>query len=80
MTEELHRLMDKGAPQTVINERVAGLLERRKSEHDKLETLVNTIVSDHEKRLRYLERSVTYAMGGAAILVLIWEVIKAFMK
>lgn len=80
MTEELHRLMDNGAHQPVINERLAGLLERQKAELARLEALVNTIVSDHEKRIRYLERTVTYALGAIAVLTIAWEALNKFIK
>jgi hypothetical protein len=64
MTEQLHRLIDGGAPQPVINERVAGLLENEKAAR-----------MDHEKRIRFLERTVSYALGSigaiSAVLYLI---------
>jgi hypothetical protein len=64
MTEQLHRLIDGGAHQSVINERVAGLLENER-----------TARMDHEKRIRFLERTVSYALGSigaiSAILYLI---------
>lgn len=64
MTEQLHRLIDGGAQQSVINERVAGLLEIEKA-----------VRMDHEKRIRFLERTVSYALGSigaiSAILYLI---------
>jgi hypothetical protein len=68
MTEVLHRLIDSSAAQPVINERIAGLLEQQKME-------ISRIGTDHEKRIRFIERTVSYAMGvvGAisAILYLI---------
>lgn len=68
MTEQLHKLIDNGAPQPVINERVAGLLENDKRELERIGT-------DHEKRIRFIERTISYALGvlGAisAILYLI---------
>lgn len=70
MTEQLHRLIDGGATQPVINERVAGLIENAKRDVDR-------IGSDHEKRIRFLERTINYSLGviGAvsALLYIISE-------
>jgi hypothetical protein len=64
MTEQLHRLIDNGAEQSVINERVAGLIE-----------VIRTAAQDHEKRIRFIERTVSYSLGVigtfSAILYLI---------
>ena len=57
MVEQLHRLIDTGAGQPVVNERVAALLEGHKKDLERIGT-------DHEKRLRYLERTVAWALGG----------------
>ena len=54
MTEQLHKLIDSGAPQPVINERMAGLIER-----------LATVGTDHEKRMRYVERTIAWALGIA---------------
>jgi hypothetical protein len=61
MTEQLHRLIDGGAQQPVINERVAGLIENSRREIDRIGT-------DHEKRIRYLERTVAWALGGIGVI------------
>lgn len=61
MTEQLHKLIDTGAPQPVINERIAGLMESAKRDLER-------IGSDHEKRLRYLERTVAWALGGIGVI------------
>ena len=80
MVEELHRLIDRNAPQEVINERMVGLFERQKTDLAKLELLINTIVSDHEKRLRFLERSVAWGLGAIACLSLLWEALRVIIK
>lgn len=73
MTEQLHKLIDTGAPQPVINERIAGLMETTRKDLER-------IGSDHEKRLRYLERTVAWALGGigviSALLFVVGKVIK----
>lgn len=61
MTEQLHRLIDTGAPQNVINERMVGLMEQNKQSIERIGT-------DHEKRLRYLERTVAWALGGIGVI------------
>lgn len=69
MTQELHRLIDGGAEQSVINERIAGLLERQRSDIDR-------IGSDHEKRIRFLERVISYALGATGLigtLITLWS-------
>lgn len=73
LTEELHRLIDNGANQSVINERIAGLLERQRFD-------IERIGSDHEKRIRFLERAVNYALGATALLTLVFEVVKMVSK
>lgn len=57
MTEQLHRLIDSGAAQPVINERMAGLLE-----------VASRISSDHEKRIRFMERTISYALGAVGMV------------
>lgn len=62
MNERLHRLIDSRAPQPVINERVA--------------TIVTELVhvgTDHEKRIRFLERTVNYSLGAIGMLAVIFE-------
>lgn len=56
MTEQLHRLIDGGADQSVINERMAGLIENNKRDMERIGT-------DHEKRIRFLERTINYTLG-----------------
>jgi hypothetical protein len=68
MTDQLHRLIDKGADQPVINERVAGLIER-----------LIQVGSDHEKRVRYMERVIGWALGAAGMIstgMLLWSKLK----
>lgn len=73
MVEQLHRLIDTGAAQPVVNERMAALLEGHKKDLERIGT-------DHEKRLRYLERTVAWALGGigaiSAILMMLSKVLK----
>ena len=80
VTQELHRLIDNGAPQPVINERVAGLIESTNRNLERVETLVEKITSDHEKRLRYLERTIAWALGAAAILYIAWQLAVKVIK
>ena len=61
MVEQLHRLIDTGAPQAVVNERIAALLESARKDIEK-------IGSDHEKRLRYIERTIAYALGACGVI------------
>jgi hypothetical protein len=60
--------MDTGAAQPIINERIAGLFESERRDLSKLETLVGTITSDHERRVRALELKLTYGLGGFAAI------------
>jgi hypothetical protein len=69
MTEQLHRLIDGGAPQPVINERISGLMEVQKDK-----------VNDHEKRIRFLERTVSYALGAAGLIGTILYAVSVFKK
>ncbi len=80
MTKELHRLIDNGADQSVINERIAGLLERGDSNLARVEALVEKITSDHERRLRYIERTLSWALGASAILYIAWQFISKALK
>ena len=73
MTEQLHRLIDGGATQPVINERVAGLLETMKND-------ISRVGSDHEKRLRFLERTVSYALGSRGAISALLYLISVFKK
>jgi flagellar motor component MotA len=61
MTEQLHRLIDGNASQAVINERVAGLMEQTRAR-------LETIGSDHETRLRYLERTISWSLGAVGAI------------
>ena len=73
MVDQLHRLIDTGAAQPVVNERLAALLEGHKKDLERIGT-------DHEKRLRYLERTVAWALGGigaiSAAVMIATKVIK----
>jgi hypothetical protein len=66
-------MIDAGSPQVAINERVAGLIENTRKDIDR-------IGSDHEKRIRYLERTVTWALGGigtiSGVLMILSKVLK----
>lgn len=73
MTEVLHRLIDSKASQEVINERMAGLLEDQRRDLER-------IGSDHEKRLRYLERIVMYALGSAGAISALLYLISVIKK
>lgn len=73
MTEQLHRLIDSQADQNVINERVAGLIEAGNKE-------LQRIGSDHEKRIRFLERTVNYALGLVGAISAILYLISVFKK
>ena len=73
MVEQLHRLIDAGAAQPVINERVAGLLETTRKDIEKIGT-------DHERRLRYLERTVAWALGGIGAISALLMVVKELAK
>jgi hypothetical protein len=73
MVEQLHRLIDTGASQPVINERVAALLENSRREIEK-------IGSDHEKRIRYLERTISWALGAVGALSSLILILKEFIK
>jgi hypothetical protein len=80
MTQELHRLIDNGAPQPVINERLAGLIEKGNSNLERVETLIETITGDHERRLRWLERTTNYSLGAAAIIYIVWQLVSKVAK
>jgi hypothetical protein len=76
LTEQLHRLIDSKAPQEVINERVAGLIEVQK-----------ILGSDHERRIRTIEQRMGYwigAFGGLAgilgVLAILIGIFKALTK
>lgn len=73
MVEQLHRLIDTGAPQPVINERIAALLETQSKNLER-------VGSDHEARLRYLERTVSWALGGIGAISAVIMVLKEFAK
>ena len=68
VTEQLHRLIDSGANQEVVNERIAGLIER-----------LIQVGTDHEKRVRYVERVLGWALGAAGMIstgVMLWSKLK----
>ena len=68
MTEQLHNLIDRNADQPVINERIAGLLEGMKISG-----------TDHEKRIRYLERVIGWALGAVGMIstgMMLWSRLK----
>ena len=66
-------MIDAGSPQVAINERVAALMETTKMDLERIGT-------DHERRLRYLERTVAWALGGigaiSATLMLLSKMLK----
>lgn len=68
MTDQLHRLIDTGAPQPVINERMVGLMESQNREVSRLATLISSITGDYERRIRYLERTMAWALGGIGVI------------
>jgi hypothetical protein len=72
VVEQLHRLIDTGAKQEVINERIVGLMEQQKQSLERIGT-------DHEKRLRYLERTVAWALGGVGAISAIVMLLKEFV-
>ena len=80
MTEQLHKLIDTGAAQPVINERIAGLMEGSNREVSRLATLINNITSDYERRLRYLERTMAWALGGIGVISAVLMVASRFLK
>lgn len=69
MTEQLHRLIDSGAKQAVVNERVAGLLEISKNTD-----------TDHERRIRFLERTINYSIGFIGAVSAVLYLISVFKK
>lgn len=68
MTQALHNLIDRSAEQSVINERIAGLFESHNHDIARLTALIDTITSDHEKRIRYIERAVSLAFGATGVI------------
>jgi hypothetical protein len=73
MTEQLHRMIDSKAPQSAINERMAGIMETTKVNLER-------IGSDHEKRIRFLERTVGYALGAVGAVSAILYLISVIKK
>lgn len=71
MTRQLHHLIDSNAPQPVINERIAGLIEAQNRDIERIGT-------DHEKRIRFLERTVNYALGLVGAISAILYLISVF--
>ncbi len=53
----------------MINERIAALLEVQK-----------VIGTDHEKRIRYLERTVAWALGGIGAISTVIVILGKFFK
>jgi len=80
MTTVLHNLIDKGAPQEVVNERIVGLMEGHSRDIQRLTTLIETITGDHERRLRYLERAVAWALGATGVIGIGISVIMGLLK
>jgi hypothetical protein len=82
MTEHLHRLIDSGAPQPQINERIVAVMEHDRSEVADVRGIIERIGSDHENRIRYVERTLAWGlgiMGGiGAIVGLVVTLIKVF--
>jgi hypothetical protein len=66
-------MIDAGSPQVAINERVAGLIENTRKDIDRIGT-------DHEKRIRYLERTVAWALGGIGAIVTLTTLLTKFVK
>lgn len=66
-------MLDAGAPQPQVNERMAGLFENHKKDLERIGT-------DHEKRIRYLERTVAWALGGIGAISGMIMLVKAFVK
>lgn len=76
MVDKLHQLIDSNAAQPVINERIAGLIENNKRD-------VERIGTDHEKRIRFLERTVSYTLGvvGAiSAIIMVITTVKDWVK
>lgn len=73
MTERLHSLIDGGADQQVINERIAGLM-------DGVVKDITRIGTDHERRIRFLERTVSYALGSIGAISAVLYLISVFKK
>lgn len=80
MTEQLHRLIDGGAEQPVINERIAALLETERANFATLTDMVKTITSDHERRIRFIERSVYWVIGFGGCVSTILYLVSVFKK
>lgn len=84
MTEQLHRLIDSGVAQPIINERIAGLFESDRRDLSELKSLFTAISSDHDKRIRALEIKLTYGLGGcaavASVVALTLTLIKLFLS
>lgn len=69
MTDQLHKLIDNGAKQPVINERVAALIEANRA-----------YSLDHEKRIRFLERTVSYVLGAIGMISAILYLVSVLKK
>lgn len=73
MVDQLHRLIDAGAAQPVINERMTALMESTMRDLERIGT-------DHEKRLRFLERTIGYALGAVGMVSAILYLINVIKK
>jgi hypothetical protein len=75
VTEQLHRLIDSGAKQPVINERVAGLIES--ANKDLREVLKVTV--DHERRIGVVERRMYTALGAIGAIATLTSIVFALI-
>lgn len=73
MTKRLHELIDSGAHQPVINERIAGLMDGMVKDLER-------IGGDHEKRIRFIERTVSYALGSVGAISAVLYLISMLKK
>jgi len=73
-------LIDAGAGQPVINERIAALLEAERGNFAALTDMVKTITSDHERRIRFIERSVYWVIGFGGCVSTILYLISILKK
>ena len=69
VTKRLHELIDSGGTQGQINERIAGLI-------DGVVKDLERVGSDHEKRIRFIERTVNYALGAIGCISAMLYLIK----
>ncbi len=57
-----------------------GDVQRGNSNLERVEALVEKITGDHERRLRYLERTMSWALGATGILYIVWQFISKALK